>query len=294
MEGRSLRNTRERHMTDRTSIMQRILNLRELAQSSQSEAEAMNAMKIADRLMHGYRIEEAELAVAEGLGEIKVEIVNEIKFGIGLNVGRVRHKVQAVIWELEQYCEVEVVLKTRRSYGEPATQGIHIIGDKPDVEMFWYLLDLVRDAMDREYARWVRKQQGVGRGAKAAFQLAMGSRITERLRELRRERSAEREEAEAEAVKALNMPEDAVRMAVSNGDIKMLSSSMALVVASAAEQKRKAVHAAYQDAYKNTRLGTASGFGYASNISARAAGTAAGNRVGLGRPVGGGSRGLLH
>ena len=282
-------------MTDRTDIMQRILNLRELAQSSSSEAEAMNAMKIADKMMHAYRIEEAELALAEGLGEIKVEIVDETKFGLGLNVGRVRHKVQSVIWSLEQYCEIEIVLTSRYAYGQPKENGIHAIGDKPDVELFWYLLEMIRDAMDREYARWLRTQQGVGRGAKAAFQLAMGNRITERLNQLRRERDTEREEAEAAAVKALNLPADQVRMAVSNGDIKMLSSSMALVVASAAEQKRKAVHEAYQAAYKNTRLGTSSGFGYTSNASASSAGRSAGNRVGLGRPVGGGaSRGLLN
>jgi hypothetical protein len=276
-------------MTDRTAIMQRIINLRELADSSSSEAEAMNAMKIAAKMMDGYRIQEAELALAEGLGQITVDIVDEKKFDIGLNVGRIRHKVQSVIWALETYCEIEVVLKSSWSQGN----GIHAIGDRPDVELFWYLLELCRDALDREYNRWKRTQQAVGRGAKASFQLAMAARINQRLREMTYERKKEREEAEAEAVKALNLPADQVRMAVSNGDIKMLSSSMALVVASAAEQKQKAVSAAYASAYKNTKLGTASGFGCARNSSAAGAGRAAGGRVNFGRPVGGGSRNLI-
>lgn len=285
-------------MTDRTDIMQRIINLRELSDSSASEAEAMNAMKIADKLMHSYRIEEAELAVAEGLGEIKVDIVNKTKFDIGLNIGRVRHKVQSIIWDLEAYCEVEVVLKTRvagfSGHNTVHENGINAIGDKPDVELFWYLLDLCRDAMDREYARWVRTQQGVGRGAKSAFQLAMASRIAQRLHDLRAERRKERREAEEAAAKALNKPRDEINMAVNNGDMKMISSCMALVVASAAEQKRKAVDEAYAKAYGNTRLGTASGFGYTRNASASAAGRSAGDRVNFGRPVGESSNKLLH
>ncbi len=48
-------------MTDRIDILQRILNLRELASSNASESEAMNAMKIADKMMTSYRIEEADL-----------------------------------------------------------------------------------------------------------------------------------------------------------------------------------------------------------------------------------------
>lgn len=273
-------------MTTRNDILQRLLNLRALAESSSSENEAMNAMKVADSLMRSYDISEAELALAEGMGAIKVEIVDETKFGIGLNVGRVRHKVQSVIWSLESYCEVEVVLKTRYVSWRGNENGIHIIGDRPDVELFWYLLDVIRDAMDREYASWVRKQQGVGRGAKAAFQLAMGRRISQRLAEMKAERAAERKTAESEAAKLLNVDVSEVRYAVNNGNIEMLRSSMALVVASVAEQKRQAVSEAYAKAYKNVRLGTASGFGYSRNQSAAGAGAAAGNRVGLGRPVG--------
>jgi hypothetical protein len=279
-------------MTDRTQITQRVLNLRELAQSSTSEAEAMNAMKAADKLMHSYRLSEAELALAEGLGEVKVEIVDETKFDIGLNVGRVRHKVQSIIWSLEQYCEVEIVLKTRYLGGKQ--NGINIIGDKPDVEMFWWLLAHLRDAMDRSYNAWKRKQQGVGRGAKASFQLAFAHAVNSRLRDMMSERACARAAAEADAAKLLNRPIEDVRMDVSNGNLRELSSHMSLVVASAAEQKRKAVSEAFSASYKGVRLGTASGFGYASNGNAAQAGRSAGSSVGLGRPVGGGgTRGLL-
>lgn len=291
-------------MTDRTDIMQRILNLRELSTSSTSEAEALSAMKIADKLMHSYRIEEAELAMAEGLGEIKVDIVNETKFDLGLNVGRNRHKVQNIIWSLENYCEVEVVLKTKREFNPEGrtyrsrwtpVNGINAIGDKPDVQLFWWMLEHLRDSMDRSYDAWKRKQQAVGRGAKAAFQLSFGDTVCNRLRMMQAERRDERREAEEAAAKLLNKPVEDIRVAVNNGDLQQLRSSMSLVVASAAEQKRKAVQSAYREAYKNTRLGTASGFSYGSGSStASAAGRSAGNSVGLGRPVGGGNAGLLN
>jgi hypothetical protein len=269
-------------MTDRTNILQRIINLRELADSSSSEAEAFNAMRVAEKMMAAYRIEEAELALAEGLGEIKVDIVSETSFDVGLKVGRNRHKVQSCLWAIESYCEVEVVIKHRWE-----KDGVHVIGDKPDVDLFWYLLDLCRDALDREYDRWKKTQQAVGRGAKGSFQIAMADRIAARLRTMRREREVARRDAEAEAAKALNKPAEDIRMAVSNGDYKALSSNMALIVSSAAEQKRKAVDAAYKAAYANTRLGTASGFSYASGGSAAAAGRSAGNSVNFGRPIGG-------
>lgn len=269
-------------MTERNDIMQRILNLRSLAESTTSETEAMNAMKVAGKLMHSYRIEEAELALAEGLGEIKVEIVDQMRFDIGLKVGRNRHKVQSVLWALEKYCEVEIVLKPR--YGQ---DGIHIIGDKPDVELFWYLLDLCRNSLDASYDAWKHHQQAVGRGAKASFQLAMADRLSKRLRDMTYERAKERSEAQKAAAAALNKPLDDIRMAVNNGDLRALSGNTALVVVSAAQAKQRAVHDAYATAYKNVRLGTASGFSYRGGTSAAAAGRAAGDRVNFGRPVGG-------
>jgi hypothetical protein len=272
-------------MTDRNSILQRVLNLRELGSRTNSEAEAMNAMKAADKLMHAYRIEEAELAMAEATGEIKVEIVSEYQGGI--QNGRNRHKVQACLWSIESYCEVEAVLKGASYYNgtgvyEPV---VHWIGDKPDVELAVYLVKLVRDALDREYDRWKRTQQGVGRGAKGAFQTAMAHRINQRLRDMRDERNTARTQAVKDAQRLLDVDAaERLGVAVANGIIKELTST-ALVVASAAEVKRQEVQAAYNRAYGKTRLGTASGFSYGRNGTAHAAGRAAGNRVGLGRPV---------
>lgn len=265
-------------MTDRIDILQRILNLRALGERTTSEAEALNAISLADKLMQSYRVEEAELALAEGSGQIKVEIENKTRWDLGLKVGRNRHKAQACLWDLERYCEIEIVLKGDR--------GVHAIGDKPDVELFWHLLEVVRGGMDRAYNSWKRGQQGIGRGAKAAFQTSMAHAINTRLRAMTDERRQERADAEAAAAKLLNVDAADVRHAVANGDIKMLSSSRSLVIASLAEQKHKAVKEAYNEAYKGVKLGTASGFSYRGGHTAAAAGRAAGARLNLGRPIG--------
>ena len=268
-------------MTTRTDILQKILNLRELGARTTSEAEAYSAMKAADRLMQGYRVEEAELALAEASGEIKVEIVSVYQSGI--MQGRTRHKVQACVWNIERYCEVELVL-TAGSRWNPSQA--HWIGDKPDVELAQYLLVVIREALDREYDRWKRTQQGVGRGAKGAFQTAMARRINNRLSEMKAERDAARKQAVQDAQRLLDV--DAATklgIAVANGDIKQLTST-ALVLASAAEIKHREVQAAFQKTYGHVKLGTASGFSLGRNSTAHAAGYAAGNRVSFGRPVG--------
>jgi len=268
-------------MTDRTQVMQKIINLRAMAESSSSENEAMQAMKIAEKMMRGYRIEEAELALAEGMGEIKVEI-EDFRCEEGFTgQGRNRHKVQSVIWDLADYCEVKATVNRY-------SQTYRVIGDKPDVELFNYLITMLKDALDREYENWKRTQQAVGRGAKPAFQLGMAERINQRLRDMSYQRKNDRRDAEQAAAKMLNCDPEDIRMAVNNANMDMLTST-ALVVASAAEQKKKAVDEAYRSAYKNVRLGTSSGFGYRGGSSAGSAGRAAGGRVGLGRPVGGAS-----
>jgi hypothetical protein len=161
-----------------------------------------------------------------------------------------------------------------------------VIGDKPDVEMFHYLVALIKASMDNSYDAWKRTQQAVGRGAKPNFQLAFANAIANRLRDMKHEQKQERDDAVSAAAKLLNKDERDIRVAVSNGDMKMLTNT-ALVIASVAEQKRKVVGEAAREAYKNVRLGTTSGFNHRSGTSAADAGGNAGRRLGLGRPVSG-------
>lgn len=279
-------------MTDRTQILSRVLNLRAKAEDTTSEAEALSAMRIAEKMMRSYHIEEAELALAEGLGEIKVEVETVLRWDVGIKNGRVRHPVQGCIWMLGRYCDVEVILKSNYYHG--SSSGLEVTGDKPDLELFWYLLDVIRTAMDRSYASWKRTQRGVGRGAKTTFMSAMARRLNDRLLEMKEAQKQERADAERDAAKLLNVDAEDIRTAVSAGDMSMLASNMSLVVASVAEQKERAVKTAFASRYAGVRLGTARGMSSGTgSTTAFQAGTKAGNNVSLARGVGRSSPALL-
>jgi len=274
-------------MTYRIDILQRILNLRTLGDRTTSQNEAIAAMAAADKMMRAYRIDEAELALAEGLDQIKVEVVDRWSERDATKNGRLRHKSVACIWALRDYCEVKVVLYNR-------TGEYRVIGDRPDADLFEYLYGVVRSAMDREYASWKKTQQGVASGTKAAFQIAMAHAINTRLSEMVRERRQERRDAEAAEAKLLNKSAEDVRSLVASGNLRELTST-AMIVVAAVEQKRVAVEAAYQNAYKGVRMGRASGFATRSGSgNARQAGAAAGRRVNFGRPLSGARTSLLN
>lgn len=244
-------------MTDRIDIIQRIVNLRNV--EGRTEAEAMAAINRAERLMEGYRIEEAELAMAEATGEVKLDIIKR-RSDEPCMVGSIRHKAQICLHAIKMFTETECVINP----------GGHVtyLGDRPDVELAHYLLDLIKETMDREYVNWRRSQQAVGQGAKASFQMSMASRINYRLDEARQAREARAREL---------MPQ------IADKSIKELTST-ALVVVAVAEQKRKEVNAKFLATYP--KLGRASAFNYhSSNYGAATAGRRAGDRVNFGRPM---------
>jgi hypothetical protein len=115
--------------------------------------------------------------------------------------------------------------------------------------------------MDREYARYAKANGSrLGHGAKSSFQLGMANRINQRIRAMCAERDA----------------------------TQNASASRALVLVS---DKKVAVAAYAQKVWPRLRSSSTS---YSSgNGGAFSAGRAAGDRVGFGRPIGGG-QGLLN
>jgi hypothetical protein len=265
-------------MTDRTTILQLVTKLRALGSRTTSEAEALTAMARAEKLMQAYRIDEAELAMGEADGTIKVEVVDRKFDHLDFAEGRNRHKVHACIWELAAFCEVKCVI-----YGTTP----RVIGDAPDVSLFEYLCVIIRDSMDEGYAKWRRYQSAVGTGAKASFQTSMATALNQRMAKMTRERNADRKTQVAEAMKLLPV-DAATKLAqdIASGNIKELTST-ALVVVSAAEVKTKMVDSFYDSAFSDVKLGTASRIKTnTSNVSAYSAGRAAAAKVNFGRPIG--------
>lgn len=270
-------------MTERTDIIRTIGKLRNLAEQA-GEGEAMAAIRKAEKLMQAYNVGEAELAMAEAEGTIELEIVTEYQTGATKN-GRNRSKAILAFAAVAKFCGVRNCY-----YSDYST--IEWIGHRPDVEMAKFLADLIYGALEREYVAWRNQQVAVPRSAKGSFQTAMAHRISRRLMEMHREQTEERAAAVKEAAKLLEpSAADKLRSDMATGNIKELTST-ALVVASITQVKKRAVDDAFHEA--NPRLSQGRGWrgGY-RNSTAASAGAAAGARLGLGRPVGGGNQARL-
>lgn len=237
--------------TPRDKVVARILKLRALGSSNTSEAEAFASFEKAEEMMRAYRIEEAELAMAETSGKVVLEIISRDQMGVSKN-GRVRHAARRTHWNINQFCDVKSV------YWDDVGK-ITWVGHRPDVEFAMWLAQVIHDAMDHEYTRWRRTQAGVGHGAKASFQAAMASRINQRL-------------------STLTAPPAAAAAAPT------IKTGRDLIIVEATEAKRRETTKFHKELFP--KLGKGRGFGHVrSGGSAFSAGYAAGDRVGFGRPV---------
>jgi len=253
----------------RDKILQRVLNLRARAEDSgSSEAEMNTALTMAAKLMDAYNVEEAELALAESEGRIELEIVKKNADASALKGKKHKHSVLSTLTAIAKFTETRVVFS---SY----TGEITYTGHRPDTELANFLTSVIREALDREYDNYRRNTPAVGYGAKASFTSAMAARISSRLYKMAEERAAEREENKKEAE----------RLKIENG---ATASSTALVVSEIAEQKAKEVDAEFRKAYPNLR--TVRTMTTSRNYTAHGAGSAAGNKVNLGKAISQSSR----
>lgn len=253
----------------RDKILQRVLNLRARAEDSgSSEAEMNTALTMAAKLMDAYNVEEAELALAESDGRIQLEVVKKSADVSALKGKKQTHKVTNALNAIAAFTETRVVYNS-------GTGKITFIGHRPDTELANFLTSVIREALDREYDNYRRNMSAVGYGAKTSFQNAMVTRVSNRLYNMAEERKAEREENRKEAE----------RLKIENS---ATASSTALVVSEIAEQKVKEVNTEFKKAFPSVR--TVRSMSRSSNYTAHGAGTAAGNRVNLGKAVSSSSR----
>lgn len=250
----------------RTKILQRVLNLRARADDAgSSEAEMNAALTKAMNMMESYNIEEAELALAEASGEIKLEVVTKVVNTNVLKGRKQKHKLLSCLTGIEAFTETKCVFSGQS--GE-----ITFTGHRPDVEMADFLASVIKEALDREFINYKRQLGGrTGYGAKTSFQNAMAWRVSTRLYDMARERDKERAENKKKEEK----------LRLENAET---STSTALIVSDIAEQKAKEVSAEFRKAHP--RLRTVKTFSRSSNGNAFSAGRAAGDRVNLGRAVG--------
>jgi hypothetical protein len=257
----------------RTKILQRVLNLRARAEDAGSSESEMNAaMTMCMKLMESYNIEEAELALAEASGEIKLEVVTKVAETNVLKGTKQKHKLLLCLTGIEAFTETKCVFS---SY----SGAITFTGHRPDVEMADFLASIVKEALDREFANYKRAEAGrLGYGAKTSFTNAMAQRISARLFEMAHARDAERAENKKKAQ----------QMMIENA---ATASSTALIVSDIADQKAKEVAAEFRRVHP--RLRTVKTFSRSTNGNAFSAGRAAGDKVNLGRAIGRGNQKAL-
>jgi len=259
----------------RDKMLERIINLRNRAENGGStEAEAMTSLAMAAKLMDSYHVEEAELALAESEGRITIDVITEVADTSCMNGGN-RHRIIQTFWAVQNFTNTHIVYRANRGY---YGGGVDITGDKPDVEIANYLLAIIRKAMDDGYKQYKKETVGVGRGAKAAFQQAMASRISQRLANMKKQADKDRQDA------ADGVPQNTLKIA----DEK-IDSSTALVMIDIEKQKAKQINEAIKSKY-GSRLGHGKGFGRTNNGTAHGAGTKAGDRVNLGKAINGASK----
>ena len=256
----------------RTKILQRVLNLRARAEDAgSSESEMNTALTMAMKLMDSYNIEEAELAIAEASGQIKLEVVTKKAETQILKGSKQLHKVLFCLTGVEKFTETKCVYSKY-------TGDVTFTGHRPDVELADFLVAVIKEALDREYDNYRRSVSAVGYGAKTSFQNAMATRVNQRLRDMATERDNERNKNKVAA--QAKMIENA-----------STASSTALIVSEIAEQKAKEVSAEFKKAHP--RITTSSVYSRSSNGTAHGAGRSAGDRVNLGRAITQGSTKML-
>ncbi|RMH12249.1 MAG: DUF2786 domain-containing protein [Gammaproteobacteria bacterium] len=262
-------------------IIEKIIKLREkAANEAATEAEAMAAIQQAERLMRAYEISEVDLALAES----GVREVNVVSREMAVNAYKKKRKNP---WDRSHqhpvvYCGMLVGEATgTRIIGDyNVLGGLKIFGTPAAIEYAEYLLTIIRNALDGEYEKWKAEQVYVSRSSKPAFQMAMVSRINERLREM----IARRREFEMSPQKLIEDRQDLTQQE---------RDRFALVYKGYAAEVRKAVDDLVAKTYPRIVTGRHSSFQIRDN-NAYSAGRAAGDRVHLGRGIGGNKKLAYH
>lgn len=255
--------------SNRDKLLERIANLRAKASNDgATEAEANAAMRLAESLMNNYNVEEAELALAEGEGRIKIEIVHREADANALKGKKQSHKVVNCLTSIANFTNTKVVLLNAGK--------IEYTGDVPDVEMANYLTSLIRFALDNEFENFKRNTPKRGYGSKVSFQTSMANTIARRLVKMRQEREEEmQQEVAAKRIEDADGP----------------NTSTALVVINTNEEKKVQTEAQFNSKYPTLRTKRTSG--RVTNGNAFSAGAAAGKKVHLGKSIGQSARKTL-
>lgn len=160
-----------------SDIHEKILNLRKIiSERGATEAEALTAIELADKLMKKYGITEEELQKVNFNKDMKTGTVDKENKSLDP-----ASKYCGVM--IAKFCEVKV-WKTK----EDSNQVLKFFGLNGDVEMAEYLFDLVKNAMRAGWRDYLRRNDLPKDVSKhklyEGFHFGFGKRINEKLAEM--------------------------------------------------------------------------------------------------------------
>lgn len=228
-----------------------------------SEEEAMSAMQGVGRLLLQYNLTMSELDVRQTPCRT-VEIKTEGS----------RHRIVNCIMSIGVFTDTKPWFQ---NFGRNHTT-YSFFGQEHDLDMAQYLFKVCKAAIDGETRRYKGtkdyRDNGGGRSATVSFQHGLTDKLCQRLREMKREENAELQAREAE-----QRAEQAKA-----GTAGSTSTALVVLKKQLVEQEFK-VHGPRLRNVRSTRA--------VRSRSAYGAGSAAGDRVNLSRPLGGSKTGGL-
>ncbi len=222
-------------MDKREDIMRKIIALQDrTVDRGCSEAEAMSAAKIAARLLdeHGLCLSDIQIKERTDCEQLNIE------------TGRRRaHEIQYCMTALAEYCDCKIWM----NHGTYS-----LFGFPEDTKTVKWLYGIIMSSVAYELVKFKSTTNMTGKRESHAFKLGMVSRVSARLKEMKREQEQETKET-------------------TGRDLVIVKSQVV----------------ARQFETLGVRLGAVKrGSSYSNNHSAYAAGQSAGNRVGFNKGVG--------
>jgi len=164
---------------DRTKIVAKIRAL--LAKTEDagcSEDEALAAAAKAGELMDKYELTESDIELTENKGQIK----SEERYQNRTNA----HEARFTLGAIGEFTKTVAYM---------SEDSVCFVGFSQDREIAFYLYDLIKNAMDVEFRRFLKSPDRPdhihGRTLRASFMRGMATRISERLREMTRQRAVD-------------------------------------------------------------------------------------------------------
>jgi hypothetical protein len=171
-----------------------------------TEAEAVEAMKLAGKLMDQYNLSITDVQIKNT--QCVVRVVQDGK--------KSRGPMDNICTTLARYCDVKIWFNLGKGQ-------YSVFGLPQDTELFEYLFEIIKGSLEREYQKYLlemnlsdKQAYGIKKGIRASFSVGFMKRMNQKLQEMKASRNTEiertgrqlvlvKDAVVEEAYKALNL-----------------------------------------------------------------------------------------